>query len=138
MGRRVRHRPARRRLYRGVGLKLLPLLLLLGPSALAESSAGERAFQKCFSCHSVEQHETGLPGPSLFGVVGRRAAATPDFEYSPAMRARGAAGLFWTAPEIDRYIADPDAYLPGTSMSFVGMADAAERAALLRYLEESR
>jgi cytochrome c len=114
------------------------LLLLLGPPALAEPSAGERAFQKCFSCHSVEQHESGLPGPNLFGIVGRRAAAAPDFEYSPAMRAKGAAGLVWTAPEIDLYIADPNAYLPGTSMSFVGMADAAERAALLRYLEAIR
>jgi cytochrome c len=105
---------------------------------LAEPSAGERAFQKCFSCHSVEKHETGLPGPNLFGVVGRRAASAPDFEYSPAMRARGDAGFVWTVPEIDRFIADPDAYLADTSMSFVGMTDPAERAALLRYLEEKR
>ena len=54
------------------------------------------------------------------------------------MRAKGTAGLVWTSPELDRYIADPNAYLSGTSMSFVGMADAAERAALLRYLEENR
>ena len=96
MGRRIRHRPARRRLHRRAGLTLLPLLLLLGLPALAEPGAGERAFQKCFSCHSVEKDETGLPGPSLFGIVGRRAAGAPDFEYSPAMRAKGAAGLVWT------------------------------------------
>ena len=50
--------------------------------------AGERAFQKCYSCHSVDRNEKDLSGPNLAGVVGRRAAALPNFVYSPAFIVR--------------------------------------------------
>ena len=106
-------------------------------TARAEPPAdpGARAFQKCFACHSVDPAERGLPGPNLYHVIGRLAAALDDYEYSAAMVAAGRTGrLVWTEATIDRFIADPQAFLPGTSMNYVGTRDAAERAAVIGYL----
>jgi cytochrome c len=104
-------------------------------AAEGDAARGERAFQRCYSCHSVDPGETAqLPGPSLFRVVGRPAAALPGFEYSDALKAKGAAGLVWTPTALDRYIADPEAFAPGTLMSVPPLRDAQERADLIAYL----
>ena len=102
------------------------------------STAGERAFQKCYSCHSIALGEAKLTGPQLGGIVGRPIASEPGFEYSPALRRFGKREPRWTAELLDRYIADPEALVPGTSMAFNGIPDPAERAALIDYLSESR
>lgn len=96
--------------------------LALGAAGAAQADgaadAGARAFQKCYACHSVDPAERGLPGPNLFHVIGRPAAALDDYEYSSAMIAAGRTGkLIWTEATIDRFIADPKAFLPGTSMN---------------------
>ena len=74
----------------------------------------------------------------LQGIVGRRIAAEPGFNFSPALRGFAKRHARWTPELLDRYIADPEALVPGTSMNFHGIADAAERRALISYLEESR
>ena len=94
---------------------------------------GEQAFQKCYSCHALEAGEN-VSGPTLHRVIGRKVAAEPRFRYSPAMRSFAAANPFWSKELLDRFIADPEAVVPGTTMSFVGIRDPEERAALLAYL----
>jgi len=96
---------------------------------------GAAAFQRCYACHSAVPGETGLPGPNLAGVVGRRAGALPGFDYSPAMRAAGSRGLVWTEAELDRFLTDPDATVPGNAMGFVDLRTAAERRAVIDYLK---
>lgn len=114
-------------------------ILAAGPAAAqVASDPGARAFQYCISCHSVDAGETGLPGPNLAGVIGRRAAALPDFRYSPALRRAGAEGLVWTAEAIDRFIADPLAALPGNDMANPPLRDPALRRAVIEYLQRSR
>jgi cytochrome c len=110
------------------------------PFASAEQAqdSGERAFQKCYSCHSVDRKETDLSGPNLAGVVGRRAAALPGFRYSPAMKKSGAEGLVWTEEALDRYLADPLEAIPETTMSFPGVRDPGERRAIIAYLRRAR
>jgi cytochrome c len=121
-------------------------LLLLGSTAVAvqaraaegNAERGERAFQRCFACHSVDPDEKAkLQGPSLYRVVGRPAAAVAGFEYSPALKAKAAAGLVWTEETLDHYIADPEAAVPGTQMSIPGLPEAEERADLIAYLRKS-
>jgi cytochrome c len=108
-------------------------------AAEGDAARGERVFQRCYACHSVSPNETAqLQGPSLFGVMGRRAAALPGFEYSEAMRARGAAGLVWTADALERFIADPDAFVPGTAMGLPPLNDAQARADVIAYLSAQR
>jgi cytochrome c len=109
-----------------------------GVAAAVEGDAtrGVRAFQRCYSCHSVDPNETSeLQGPRLYGVVGRQAASVAGFEYSDAMKAKRAAGLVWTADALDRFLADPEAFVPGTPMVVLPpLSDAQERADLIAYL----
>ena len=106
--------------------------------AAGDAARGERVFQRCFACHSVDPNEQAkLQGPSLYRIMGRPAAAVPGFEYSDAMRRKGAAGLVWDRATLDRYIADPEGLVPGTAMSAPPPRDEQERADLLAYLGRS-
>jgi cytochrome c len=109
-------------------------------AAEGDAARGERVFQRCYSCHSVDPNETArLQGPSLNGLLGRRAAAVAGFAYSDAMKAKGAAGLVWTADALDRFIADPDAFVPGTPMVVLPpLRDEQERADLIAFLSSGR
>ena len=109
-----------------------------GAAPSADPRRGERAFQKCFSCHSVRPGETGLGGPNLSGIVGRRIAAEPGFAYSPALRALARRHRRWTPSLLRRFAADPEAVAPGTSMAFTGMPNAQERADLVAWLRTQR
>lgn len=120
------------------GAAVLVLALAWGTAAAAQAPDGRRAFQKCFSCHSVDPAETGLPGPNLAGIVGARAGREAGFAYSPAMKAAAARGLTWTEATLDRFLADPEAVVPRTEMSFVGLRDPAERRAVIAYLKATR
>lgn len=103
--------------------------------AQGNATRGERVFQRCFSCHSVDPAERSLPGPNLAGVVGRRAGSLADFEYSPAMVAAGRQGLIWTAETLDRFLAAPEAVVPGTPMAPPpGLSAPDDRAAVIAYL----
>ena len=116
------------------------VVIFLSSAAHAQQprDAGERAFQKCYSCYSVDPKEMDLSGPGLAGVVGRRAASLANFEYSPAMKKSGADGLVWTEETLDRYLADPLEMIPETTMSFPGVRNAAERRAIIEYLKRFR
>lgn len=93
-------------------------------------------FQRCYACHSVAPGESGLEGPNLHGVVGRRAAVAAGFAYSPALRARGRDGLVWDPATLDAFLADPQGFAPGNNMGFFGLRDPQARAALIRFLAE--
>jgi len=114
--------------------------LLVGPASRAQAGdtvRGERLFQYCFSCHSVERGETTLPGPNLRGIVGRRIAAQNGFAYSPSMRAFAEREALWSEALLDRYLAAPYVVVPRTSMSFPGIAEPEERSDLIAYLRST-
>lgn len=90
---------------------------------------GKSAFAVCAVCHSDTAGKNGI-GPSLFGVVGRDAGLAPGFKYSAAMKTAGK----WTPEKLDAFIASPKTAIPGTTMPFAGMKDAAKRADLIAYL----
>lgn len=104
------------------------------PGTPGRPAAGERAYQKCYACHSLEGRDPSTQGPSLRGVVGRAIAAEPGFAYSPAMLAYAARQKRWTREALDGFIADPQAAVPGNEMGFFGVTDPAERRALVEYL----
>ena len=132
-------------------MKLAGLLALLFAAACARGAeppnasetntallaAGERAYQKCYACHSLEGPDPTTQGPSLMGILGRAVAAEPGFAYSPAMRAYAARQPRWSRGSLDAFMADPQAVVPGNEMGFFGMADAEERRTLLEYLARS-
>jgi cytochrome c len=88
------------------------------------------AFAVCAACHSVDPGDHGI-GPSLAGVFGARAGAQSGFEYSQAMKD---SGLTWNQANLDRYLDNPRAAVPGTTMAFAGVKDAARRQAIIDYM----
>jgi cytochrome c len=107
-----------------------------GPILLAAEPV-PRAFAKCYACHSVNPAERDLPGPNLHGLPGRRAGTLPGFEFSRALREAGRRGLVWTDESLDRFLRDPQAAVPGTTMAPPGVRDAAERHAVIEYLKQA-
>jgi cytochrome c len=98
------------------------------------TSQGERAYQKCYSCHALEAGKNDLGGPTLFAIVGRRVAAQDGFDYSPALRRFATQNPVWTRELLDSMAKDPEALVPGTSMAFTGVPDEEERRVLIDYL----
>jgi cytochrome c2 len=115
---------------------VLLLLSLLLPAFTAAEENGARAFTPCRACHSLDPAERGLPGPNLSGLVGRTVAGNADFDYSPVLRKARDEGLRWDAKRLETFLADPAAMFPGLWMSMRGIEDAAERQALVRFLED--
>src|SRR5580765_6243431 len=106
--------------------------LLFGAQAHAagDAAAGKTAFaNQCASCHTVEVGKNGF-GPSLAGVVGRHSGSVAGYNYSAAM---ANANLTWDAANIEKFIANSTAFVPGTSMP-VQIADAATRENIVAYL----
>lgn len=121
------------------GLAAIALLALSAP-ALAEGDAtkGKAAYAKCGICHQVGPGAKNLIGPELNGIVGRKAASVADYaSYSAGMKKLGADGFTWTEENIDKWIADPKAMIPDSSMAlaFQGVPDAGERADIIVYLK---
>ena len=110
------------------------LIALAGP-ALAQGApgvdiaAGKQVYEvRCSFCHG--EGGVGGQGPSMMGVVGRKAASLANFAYSPALKA---SGLTWTPANLDRFLTNPAELVPGTSMP-MSVPDAKERADLIGYL----
>lgn len=117
--------------------RLLPItvILIAATAAHAEDdatvTAGKAAFGACKVCHSTEKGKAGI-GPSLYGVVGRKAGSLPGFSYSKAM---AGSGITWDAAALDAYIAAPQTKVPGNRMPYGGLKDAAKRQAVIGYLK---
>lgn len=92
---------------------------------------GESIFRRCASCHTVNQGGANGIGPNLYGVVGGPHAHRSDFSYSPAL---GAMSGPWTFEDLNAWLARPSAYAQGTTMSFAGLSDPLDRAAVILYL----
>jgi len=102
-----------------------------GPGLAAGSGdpgRGEAIYARCQACHALASDRTG---PRHCGLIGRRAGAIEDFGYTEAMKR---SDIVWNAVTLDRYLANPLATVPGTSMGYAGIADAGERADLIAYL----
>jgi len=105
---------------------------LPAPYHAADLANGEAHFSLCRSCHTITQGGADMTGPNLHGVFGRKAAAKAGFSYSDALRAKG---LTWDAATLDRWLSGPQAFVPGTKMSFPGLKDPADRRDVIAYLK---
>jgi cytochrome c len=110
-------------------------LLLAGSATAAlaaDPAAGEKIFKtQCGICHAVAAGENRI-GPTLFGIVGRPAGSVPGFNYTADHKKLG---ITWDAANLDKYLTNPRAMVPDTSMVYAGLKDGTERADLVAYLE---
>ncbi len=109
--------------------------LLSAQPAVAEgdAAAGAKVFNKCKACHALEAGKNKI-GPTLAGVIGRKAGSVEGFKYSDAMQG---SDVTWDETSIVAYLSDPKGFIPGNKMVFPGLKKEADAANLLAYLKEA-
>ncbi len=99
---------------------------------LTPMERGAKLFKRCKACHTLEDGGRNKVGPNLWDIWGNKAASREGFAYSKALIA---ADITWNDETFDAYIKKPNAFVPGTRMSFVGIKKDQDRADLLLYLK---
>jgi cytochrome c len=118
-----------------VSLSLGLTALVLGAPGARAQDAGAAIFKKnCALCHSTKAGENKI-GPSLAGVIGRKAGSVPGYNYSDANKKSGDT---WDEATLDTYLTDPRKFVPGTKMVFVGLKSPDDRKALIAFLKEQK
>ena len=120
----------------GLIVTAVTMLALLSPASAKEGNItlGQRDFQACAPCHSLEPGRN-MTGPSLANLWDRKAGSLPDFErFSDAMKS---SGIVWNDQTLDEWIADPQHLVPDNEMPFDGIKDASARADLLAFLKDA-
>jgi cytochrome c2 len=99
-----------------------------------DPAKGQNVAKRCQACHDVTKAAANKVGPHLWGVVGRGVASVADFQYSDPMKSFGS-GKTWSPEELDAYLKNPKALVPGNKMAFPGVPKDAERADLIAFLQ---
>jgi cytochrome c len=94
-------------------------------------AAGEKAFSKCQSCHTIDQGGANGIGPNLYGTMGKVVGSHAGFAYSAELKALGGN---WDWDRMNDWLKNPKAYVSGTKMSFAGLSKIEDRAAIAMYL----
>ena len=110
------------------GTPEVPFATLLASADLAR---GENSAKKCVACHTFQKGGPNLVGPNLWGIVNRPKASIAGFNYSGAMK--GKTGN-WTIDDLNIYLQNPKAMVPGTAMNFPGIPKVSERADVIAFL----
>ena len=126
----VQHSSGRKRALTSAAILLGVVAVAGGPARAAGSvSRGEELYQGCEKCHSIEKNDVG---PMHKGVVGRVAGTVAGYNYSPALRS---AKIVWTEANLDKWLAGPQDFIPGTRM-FYQVKDPQDRADVIAFLKE--
>ena len=102
--------------------------------AMGDIASGEKIFKKCAACHSIIKGGKNAIGPALYNVVGRKVGAVEDYKYSKALAAYEKE---WTFEELNGFLKKPAKYIKGTKMAYAGLRKEADRASVIKYLNEN-
>ena len=95
----------------------------------ADAMRGEQVYARCLACHALAYDRVG---PRHCGLFGRRAGSVPQFSYSEAMKK---SGIVWNDKTLDRFLTKPLKMVPGSAMTYDGVADPKDRSDLIAYLK---
>lgn len=112
-----------------VSLALVATFHVQHAAAAGDPAHGAQVYKTCALCHAFDRNGAG---PRHAGVVGRTAGTVPDYRYSPALQK---SGIVWTDATLDKWLADPQALVPGTKM-FFNLDSAQDRADVIEYLRQ--
>ena len=96
--------------------------------AVPDVVRGEQVYARCLACHALAFDRVG---PRHCGLFGRLAGSVPDFNYSPAMKR---SRIVWNDKTLERFLTKPLRMVPGSTMTYDGVADPSDRADLIGYL----
>ena len=102
--------------------------------AMGDIESGEKIFKKCAACHSIIKGGKNAIGPALYNVVGRKVGSVEDYKYSKALAAYEKE---WTFEELNGFLKKPAKYIKGTKMAYAGLRKEADRASVIKYLNEN-
>ncbi|HLI13426.1 MAG TPA: c-type cytochrome [Alphaproteobacteria bacterium] len=110
-------------------------LLLAAQAAEAAGNAenGGKIFRRCEICHAIRAGEPNRIGPSLYGLFDREAGKAPGFSYSANL---AKADFKWDDAKLDKWLANPQAFLPGARMAF-RLTNPQEREDIVAYLHQA-
>lgn len=100
-------------------------------SYTGDADKGKIDFLTCQTCHSIDVGVNKI-GPSLHGVVGRKAGSIAGYSYSTANKT---SGITWTPEKLFQYLEAPQRVVPGTKMTFTGFPEPQKRADVIAYLK---
>jgi cytochrome c len=107
------------------------LASLPAPYSQGDLANGRQGFAQCRSCHTLTEGGPNLVGPNLYGVFGRKVGTKEGYQYSEAVQK---ADFIWDGAHLDRWLADPRGFLPGTKMTFPGIKTEADRRDVIAYV----
>ena len=117
-----------------LGSGLLVTMQAFADMPKGDAERGRLIFAPCRTCHYPEKLVGNHNGPSLYAIFGRKAGTREGFEYySDTLKN---ADFVWTPELLDLWLANPGGFLPGSSMVFVGLPNAQDRADLIEYLKQ--
>ena len=99
--------------------------------ATPDAARGAPPYARCRACHALAYDRVG---PRHCGLFGRLAGSVPEFNYSPAMKN---SKIVWNDKTLDLFLAQPLKMVPGSTMTYDGVADPKERADLIAYLKRA-
>lgn len=119
--------------------KLFAISVIVGSSVFVSNahaegnpSAGEKAFtQWCKVCHTVEERKHRV-GPSLSGIIGRKAGSSEGYKYSDAMIR---SNITWNEDTLNNFMISNKNMVPGTKETFPGIRDQQTREDLIAFLK---
>ncbi len=102
------------------------------PEAAAVARGKQIAQTQCSTCHHFDKGGGTLVGPDLYGVYGTKIASVPGYSFSPALKKRAGD---WDAANLNDWLKDPNAFAPGTYMTFPGLPSQTSRDDVIAYLK---
>ena len=100
----------------------------------ADIENGKIVFKRCAACHNADKPDNRI-GPTLQGIIGRKAGSLEGYRYSPAMINAGQNGLVWNRETLITYLHNPQGMVKGTRMASIRLNDDSDIDDLIAYLE---